>query len=344
MRTLYLILLLSCCAKPAFSQFYEIFGREDVDLCSNQPYIYTIESSELIQSTTWTISPSLGAFIISQDANSATVQYNVPGTYILISSSLSVNGIILTDSVQIFAYGSINQPEVIGCFEFDSTKGCYNVCAFSQTTIQSPVFFDAFEVIGADEYIVNSQNSILITWGPGGPGSVTFIVQGECNTTLCFDIQPQPVADFITSPPPVADTLTICKNQEVYFENLSFSGINYSWSFGDGAQSDGYDASHTYTDEGLYTVTLLADNICDCSDEKQIVVEVLPSPAPTLDCVNSVCSETRQRYTATTNGCTTYNWSVSSNGTVVNGGNPTDDFIEVMNLLQIKIKLLFNQY
>ena len=126
------------------------------------------------------------------------------------------------------------------------------------------------------------------------------------------------------------DTLTVCKNQEVYFENLSFNGINYTWSFGDGAQSDGYDASHVYADEGFYTVTLQANSICDCSDEKQIVVEVLPTPAPTLDCVNSVCPETRQRYTATTNGCTTYNWSVSSNGTMVNGGDATDDFIEVI--------------
>ena len=333
MRTLYLILLLTCCVKPAIGQFYEIFGREDVNICETQPYIYNIETSEQIMSTTWTITPAGGALIIAQDANSATIQYNAPGTYILVGSSLSVNGVILTDSLFIYAFGTSTSPQVIGCYEFDSTKGCYNVCAFSQTTIQtiqSPVSFDAVEVIGADDYIVNSQNSILITWGPGGPGSVTLIVQGGCNTTLCFDIQPHPVADFITTPAAIGETLTVCKNQEVYFENLSFNGINYTWSFGDGAQSNGYDASHTYPNEGFYTVTLLADNICDCTDEKQIVVEVLSAPAPTLDCVNSVCPETRQRYTATTNGCTTYNWSVSSNGTIVNGGNPTDDFIEVI--------------
>lgn len=330
MRTLYLILLLTCCAKPAFGQFYEIFGREDVDICSTQPFIYNIETSEQIMSTTWTISPAGGAIIIFQDVNSATVLYNAPGTYLLIGSSLSVNGVILTDSVFIYAFGQITPPQVIGCYELDSTKGCYNVCAFSQTTILSPIFFDAVEVIGADDYIVNSQNTILITWGPGGPGSVTLIIQGGCTTTLCFDIQPQPVADFVTTPPAIGDTLTVCKNQEVYFENLSFNGINYTWSFGDGAQSNGYDASHTYTNEGFYTVTLLADNICDCTDEKQIVIEVLAAPAPTLDCVNSVCPETRQRYTAATNGCTTYNWSVSSNGTIVNGGNTTDDFIEVI--------------
>ena len=170
MRTIYLILLLSLCSKPAYSQFYEIFGREDVDICSTQPYIYNIETSEQIMSTTWTISPAGGAIIIFQDVNSATVLYNAPGTYLLIGSSLSVNGVILTDSVFIYAFGQITPPQVIGCYELDSTKGCYNVCAFSQTTILSPIFFDAVEVIGADEYIVNSQNTSLITWGPGGPG------------------------------------------------------------------------------------------------------------------------------------------------------------------------------
>jgi gliding motility-associated-like protein len=330
MRTFYLILLLTCCAKPASCQFYEIFGREDVDICDTLPYFYTIETSELIQSTIWTISPSPGAIIISQDVNSANVQYYTPGTYILVASSLSVNGNILTDSVIIYAFGHNNPLEVIGCNEVDSTKGCYQVCAFSQTIIQSdPGSFFQWNVTGAQSVTQTSSSYLEIIWGPGGPGIVSLYSQG-CDQTLCFDILPLPVADFATTPLFNGDTLTVCKNQEVYFENLSFNGISYTWFFGDGSQSGGYDASHTYTNEGFYTVTLLADNICDCSDEKQIVIEVLPTPAPTLECVNSVCPETRQRYIATPSGCSSYNWSVSSNGTIVNGGNPTNDFIEVI--------------
>ena len=122
----------------------------------------------------------------------------------------------------------------------------------------------------------------------------------------------------------------MCRNQEVFFENTSFNGLDYLWSFGDGTISQSYDASHSYSTAGFYTVSLLAESICECSDEKQFVIEVLPAPAPMLDCINSVCPETRQRYTATTDGCTQYNWSVSSNGTIVNGGESTDDFIEVI--------------
>ena len=329
MRILYLILLLTCCARPASSQFYEIFGRLDVDLCAPQPYIYNIETSEQIISTHWMIIPDPSAVIIAQDANSATVMFNAPGTYILIGTSIAVNGTLLTDSVFINAYGMIIPPEVIGCYELDSTKGCYQVCAFSQTIIQSPGGFFQWNVTGAQSATLNNSSSLEIIWGPGGPGTVSIFSQ-NCDQTLCFDILPRPVADFATTPVSVGDTLTICKNQEVFFENLSFNGLSYSWFFGDGGQSDGYDATHTYTNEGYYTVTLQAHSICDCGDEKQIIVQVLPSPAPTLDCVNSVCPETRQRYTATTNGCTTYNWSISSNGTVVNGGKPTDDFIEVI--------------
>ena len=329
MRTIYLILLLSCCAKPASSQFYEIFGRIDVDLCVFQPNIYTIETSEQLFSTIWTVIPAIDATIVAQDVYSATIIFNQPGTFTLIGSSIGVNGVILTDSVEIYVNGFFVQPEILGCYLTDSSSSCYQVCAFSQTIIQSPGGIFQWNVTGAESATLTGSSSLEIIWGPGGPGMVTLFSQG-CDQTLCFDILPQPVADFVTTPPVIGDTLTVCKNQEVYFENLSFNGIGYTWLFGDGAQSDGYDASHTYSDEGFYTVTLQAQSICDCSDEKQIVVEVLPSPAPTLDCVNSVCPETRQRYTATTNGCTTYNWSISSNGTIVNGGKPTDDYIEVI--------------
>ncbi|MEP6647658.1 MAG: PKD domain-containing protein, partial [Saprospiraceae bacterium] len=114
------------------------------------------------------------------------------------------------------------------------------------------------------------------------------------------------------------------------FENLSVNGLTYTWHFGDGSTVTGFDAQHTYSSPGYYNVILDAESICNCADTKQIVIEVLPTPAPMLDCVNSICPETHQRYTATTNGCNQYNWSISSNGTIVNGGQSTDDFIEII--------------
>lgn len=325
-----LIAFLAWYSTPAYSQFYEIFGPQDISLCSQEYYTYGIETSAQLVRTTWEIIPTSGALIISSDLTSAVVQYYAPGTYILIASSLTVNQDSLTDSLMIYVNGITAPPEVLGCFEASDSTDCRRVCAFSQTTIIFPAGSNAtWQVTGAQSYTQNNPSSIEITWGAGGPGSVSIYNQG-CDSYLCFDILPQPIADFITTPPAAGETLTVCKNQEVYFENLSVNGLSYLWQFGDGNQSDGYDASHTYTAEGFYTVTLTANSVCDCSADKQLVVEVLPAPAPMLDCVNSVCPETRQRYTVTPSGCASYTWSVSSNGTIVNGGELTDDFIEVI--------------
>src|SRR5690606_5832783 len=38
----------------------------------------------------------------------------------------------------------------------------------------------------------------------------------------------------------------------------------------------------------------------------------------------------RQRYTVSDSDCSQFYWTVSSNGTIVNGGDPGDDFIEII--------------
>ena len=146
---------------------------------------------------------------------------------------------------------------------------------------------------------------------------------------ICFEILPQPVADFITDHQTGSDTLTACRDEEIFFENLSQNGLTYHWSFGDGNESSEFDVTHSYGQEGYYTVTLTAESVC-CESEKNIVIHVLPSPAPKLDCINSVCPETRQRYSVSGTDCNQFSWQVSSNGTIVNGGGASDDFIEII--------------
>jgi gliding motility-associated-like protein len=327
-----LITLSLLVARSVSSQtdFYQIFGDEEPNLCSGEVSYYGLETSAQLVRTIWTLIPDQSGTFLSEDLTSAVIQFYAPGTYTLLATSLTANQDTLTDTLTIYAYGLLFQPSIFGCYQAAPGTNCNLVCAYSQTTVYFPgSSFVDFEVTGAQEYTFDGQSGIEITWGPGGPGSVSVFSQ-NCSQTVCFEILPLPIADFETTPSAVNDTLTVCKNQEVYFENTSFNGLSYTWMFGDGEQYDGYDVSHTYVNEGYYTVTLSANSVCDCSDEKQIVIEVLPAPAPTLDCVNSVCPESRQRYTATTAGCTQYTWSVSANGTIVNGGGPSDDFIEVI--------------
>ncbi len=52
----------------------------------------------------------------------------------------------------------------------------------------------------------------------------------------------------------------------VNFTNLSGGAESYSWDFGDGATSTESDPSHTYTSDGVYSVTLVAQNAGGDSD------------------------------------------------------------------------------
>ena len=65
----------------------------------------------------------------------------------------------------------------------------------------------------------------------------------------------------------------------VVFQNTSTNATNYTWNFGDEGTSTEASPSHTYTTEGLFTVTLIADaGVCGNDDEiKTDYINIDPS-------------------------------------------------------------------
>ncbi|HUR30162.1 MAG TPA: PKD domain-containing protein, partial [Saprospiraceae bacterium] len=307
--------------------YFEIFGPQIIqDPCDF--YTYYLEGhTPLIEETEWELIPSNGS-VLSGFTEHITLQFPFPGEFILIATSTFEGGLQLVDSLTIFVYEQQSPFYLSGCYELNEVTNCYQVCAFSTTTIHGPIIQGEFWISGADDYFSNDTSEIKIKWGAAGHGEVR--VYTGCNFFWCFEILPEPISDFVTSPPTINDTLTICQNQEIEFINQSHDGVHYSWDFGDGSQSETYNTTHSFKNAGYHTVTLIAGSICSCASEKKIIVNVLPVPVPELDCVNSVCPETKQLYTATTDGCNQYTWTISSNGTIVNGGGINDDFIEII--------------
>ncbi|MEL6653448.1 MAG: PKD domain-containing protein, partial [Bacteroidota bacterium] len=71
----------------------------------------------------------------------------------------------------------------------------------------------------------------------------------------------QPVADFSTNFP------TNCINNQMLFNNQSSgTGLNYQWDFGDGTGSALQNPTHTYNQNGLYTVRLIVTDFQGCAD------------------------------------------------------------------------------
>lgn len=93
-----------------------------------------------------------------------------------------------------------------------------------------------------------------------------------------------PVAAFTADP----DTCNV--NVPVSFLNTSAGAISYSWAFGDGQFSSQENPIHSYTQAGVYTVTLTATNAIGQTDTdvKNIWVTTVPFPGLTQISIGQV--------------------------------------------------------
>ena len=128
-----------------------------------------------------------------------------------------------------------------------------------------------FEGIGT----VNSCGTTIQNYTSDGSFDVSLTVtdlNGCVNTLLNSDmitIFPQPDASFNATP-----TVLSTYNPFVSTDNNSTNASNYSWDFGDGFTSNGFNPDHTYPDEaGSYTIVLYATNGI-CIDSAKTTIEV----------------------------------------------------------------------
>lgn len=217
---------------------------------------------------------------------------------------------------------------------------CQKVCAHTIVTytidaITSPVGTAGelnWEVSGAETFdIDNSRNTITVDWGQSGFGQLSaFYFDNGCESfaSACVEIIDLPKASFTTQAPPEQNELTICKGQTVFFQNNSQNAERYEWQFGNLGTSTATEPTFLFPSAGSYTVELLAYNACSCVDTARMLIKVLDTESPSLDCLGTVCAGESIRYT-TNQGCGQYDWSLSANGRIVEGGGINDDFIVI---------------
>ena len=274
-----------------------------------------------------------------------------PGTYVLsVTVSNGVNGAAITDThtVNVLSYQPLDiiSSNPAPC-NFDSLQNsddnsCEKVCpnttvTYSVTNTSTPGGQNGLNwvVSGASSYTVNPpfNNSVTVTWGAPGVGSVVVISDGAngCSgeDALCVTVIAEPVAQFAATPAPTGNTVQICRGQTVYFDNLSTGADNYEWFFSDDLSTSlETNPQHIFLTPGNYTVRLIARSDCLCGDTTTLDIEVIDAIAPTLDCVGTVCPGETITYT-TSNACPPFDWSVTPNGTILNGGTSTVDSITV---------------
>ncbi len=67
-----------------------------------------------------------------------------------------------------------------------------------------------------------------------------------------------------------------CKGSTISFPNNSTPGKTYRWDFGDGQTSTEYTPTHTFTDTGVYHVTIQVDPDLSCGDSMGADVHIFP--------------------------------------------------------------------
>ncbi|MCO6488322.1 MAG: PKD domain-containing protein [Phaeodactylibacter sp.] len=273
-----------------------------------------------------------------------------PGQYQLNLLAYSINGTTFADSIfiqvnQDFFYAEVFSDAAAVCPAANSpgqdsiSQACDVVCSNSRVTYSIEYFAGGIPTTNFDFTVTGGQiisqnfDQLTVEWGTPGAGTVTFVFfynfcGDPLTITKCVEILDDPIAGFTTTPAAVNDTVFVCQGQEVLFQNTSQYAETFSWNFGNGTTSTNTNGAAIYNNPGTFTVELTAYNACLCSDATTLTVVVEAGESPLVDCVGTICENTLGTYTAQAS-CGTYLWTVSSNGTVVDGGGPNDDFVSV---------------
>ncbi len=151
-----------------------------------------------------------------------------------------------------------------------------------------------------------------ISYEQAGTYSVTLIVESLAG----FDTLEMEDA-VIVNPDVQVGFDQLVDSLQVTFSNSSSDAMSYIWDFGDGNSSTDENPTHTYTDPGLYVVSLTAMNDCDTAFiEREIGVGGVPTANFTVAGSPEGCAPFEVQFENTSDGV------VGSVEWIFDGGSP----------------------
>jgi len=169
-----------------------------------------------------------------------------------------------------------------GAIGQDHRAPCEKVCKLSTITYSTQLNAGStyqWVVTGAQNVIGANTNSVTVTWDSSLIGNLIVYETNQWGCTdsseICIEKVNLPIAYF-------THLSNACKFSSVLFNNLSSGATSYQWYFGDGGSSTQTSPSHSYSNAGTYTITLIAMNDCHCTDTFQSVINIDSLPGPTI--------------------------------------------------------------
>jgi hypothetical protein len=176
--------------------------------------------------------------------------------------------------------------------------------------------------------------STTVTTGPGGSGSFSVtlpvgVASGAVITATATDGSTSEFSSGQVATSPVANAgpdQTVDEGSPVSFDGTGSTdpaggGLTYSWNFGDSSTGSGPTPTHTYANNGTYTVILLVQDAfgAESSDTAMVTVNNV-APTPFIDSVSSPLLEgtaitvTGHATDPGVNDTVTLSWAVFKNG------------------------------
>ena len=256
---LILIFLVSCKKEEPVASFSVSKTQAEVD-----EVITITNSSEHSTNYAW----DFGDGTTSTADNPGSHQYSTDGVFTIELTATGEGGSDVASQTVTVAY-----PDPIAAFimDKDSVELQENV-TFTNQSENAASYSWSF----GDGNTSTSQNPVhayseagtftvqLTATGPGGATSST----SESVTV----VWPDPVADF------TVDKTEAIPGETFTFTNASEYSESYSWDFGDGSTSTVTDPTHSYVDEGIYTVALTATGYNGETDTYSTAVSVCYPP------------------------------------------------------------------
>lgn len=159
---------------------------------------------------------------------------------------------------------------------------------------------------------VSTQQNPVIVYNQAGVFDVTLLVTDDNGNTSELSI-----ANAITVvEPPIAQFSATTTGNDAIFTNQSTGATSYLWDFGDGNNSTLENPTHTYTQDGVYSVELSAFNFCGSDTYMEDILIATPPIADLTVSDTEGCEPFTTTFDANqTYNATTYYWEFE-------GGDP----------------------
>jgi gliding motility-associated-like protein len=298
---------------------HPVLTSSDTAICKNVSVNFSAQNINTANIASYSWDFGDGNIVTTTDA-SVSHQYAVTGTYLARLITTNILGCYdTTQSIIISVYGP-----TAGFSNAEGTCINTNITFVDSSKTDSKHSIVQWEWSSGDGNFYKNNTSVFThPYSNAGVYDVQLKVKDSFG---CLDsvfklsavLITDPVANFI-----LADTIKCSANTVSFTDQSNGLELTYQWNFGDGSQSAGQAASHSYNSEGIYTVHLKVFDRFGCTDStsKQ---QVISDPVAKFNASDSfsTCPPLLVNLTNTSNNYSNLSWNFGD-GSTADLSNPS---------------------